>query len=263
MGCIYCAECTINGKRYVGQTVKGLRVRRREHERSAAIGSALLFHRALRKHGTHAFRWFVVFDDATDDEIDVLEQDTIKAFRSTRPGGYNLQEGGNGGRPVEDVKVRTSATVRTQWQDKQHRRKKLVGLNKPEAIKRMSEASAASWTVERHQRAAMSYEERYGPERAAEIRRKQSAKMQGVPKSARAKANMRRAAAAKTPEHRHNSGSGLRAYNAHRAEYGISDEMRQKMSDSHRGRKLPAPQREKMRISQQARRARERASVPA
>lgn len=98
MGCVYQATNTVNGKSYVGMTVKKLHERRRAHEYSATHGSKLPFHCALRRYGLQAFHWEIVFF-GKGNEIAALyaaEKKFIKLLDTKLPNGYNLTDGGEG-----------------------------------------------------------------------------------------------------------------------------------------------------------------------
>ena len=97
MGCIYCATNLINGKRYIGKSVNNLNFKKIEHERDATNGSERIFHRALRKYGFESFKWFLVFNNVNSEELDKLEIESIKVYKTKTPNGYNMTEGGDGG----------------------------------------------------------------------------------------------------------------------------------------------------------------------
>lgn len=57
---IYMATNLVNGKSYVGRTVKGLEHRRKNHIWAALSGKGKYFHRAIRKYGKDSFGWEVL-----------------------------------------------------------------------------------------------------------------------------------------------------------------------------------------------------------
>ena len=273
MGCIYIAECRASGRGYVGQTVYSMDDRRRCHEMDAAKGSRLPLHCAMRKHGLDSFEWFVLHGDVPETDLDELETREIRRYGTLSPLGYNLQEGGSGGRPAECVKRRISKTVTDTWADPAARARKMAAINSPESMAKILAGIRRRWDdpAERA-KIRLSYEERYGEDRAAEIKAKQSAALVGIVRSEEFKEKCRESAK-RVPKHIR--ATGLLKVNAARAANGISDELRQKLRDSHRGKKLTAEQRAKisagnkgkkrspetvarMRAAQQARRAAER-----
>lgn len=96
MGCIYQVENKINGKRYIGKTVKTMMRRKTSHEVEARRGSNLYFHRALRKHGLESFDWKVLSVSDDESKLNLLEQVWIKSLGTKVPNGYNLIDGGDG-----------------------------------------------------------------------------------------------------------------------------------------------------------------------
>ena len=87
---IYKATNKINGKVYVGQTVRSLSERMAEHARHTETA----FDKAVKKYGLDAF---VVeqIDSASDmDELNQKEIYWISFYNSVVPNGYNMCEGG-------------------------------------------------------------------------------------------------------------------------------------------------------------------------
>ena len=75
------------GKSYVGQTVKGLDARRKEHERSIA-NPKILFHKVLKEKGIDAFKWEILEDNIPEEQLLKREIYWAKYFDS-RENGYN------------------------------------------------------------------------------------------------------------------------------------------------------------------------------
>ena len=73
------------GKSYVGQTVKGLDVRRKQHEN---INDDSVFHKALRDKGLDAFNWEVLEDNVPEEQLLERERYWAKVFDSCK-NGYN------------------------------------------------------------------------------------------------------------------------------------------------------------------------------
>lgn len=96
---IYCLTNTVNGKRYIGQTLLGLERRVREHM-YAARGNGTWFgaiHKAIKKYGMESFAIEILADDVQQDEVDLMEVLFISMFRSCEiKHGYNLSPGGRG-----------------------------------------------------------------------------------------------------------------------------------------------------------------------
>lgn len=89
---VYMATNTINGKRYVGVTNKGLAGRKAAHlsKASRRERGCPRFYDAIRKHGSDAFEWQVL--SAWDTFIDACEEE-IRVIAELRP-EYNIARGG-------------------------------------------------------------------------------------------------------------------------------------------------------------------------
>ena len=89
---MYCYVATHkdSGKRYVGITKRGLKVRKSQHERDAIRedDQGPYFHQALRECGKDAFTWEIVAE-GKDEVIKLLEPALIGAWDTARIGGFN------------------------------------------------------------------------------------------------------------------------------------------------------------------------------
>ncbi len=90
-GVVYLILNLVNGKKYVGQTVKTVERRFSQHAcQNTFIG------RAIRKHGKENFRYGVIKSCASKSEMDYWEKFFIKTLKTKSPVGYNLTDGGEG-----------------------------------------------------------------------------------------------------------------------------------------------------------------------
>lgn len=96
VGVIYCIQNLVNGKEYVGQTVKTSAQRWKEHVSLAAAGARTPLHCAIRKYGAQNFKLFVVLA-YTEPLLDASERVVIKDRRTLASSGYNLTAGGYDG----------------------------------------------------------------------------------------------------------------------------------------------------------------------
>jgi group I intron endonuclease len=96
-GIIYLVTNTVNGKRYVGQTVSKLTSRWATHKRCAQRGSTFALHSAIRKYGATAFTIEVVAE-SLEPFLDHLETVFIKLYNTKSVYGYNMTDGGDGNR---------------------------------------------------------------------------------------------------------------------------------------------------------------------
>lgn len=93
-GVIYCATNIINGKKYIGQTIRNLEIRKREHIGQSYNGSELAFHQAIRKYGEDKFEWNVLDHAYSQEELDDIEKYWIDYYDTYRDSGYNMSLGG-------------------------------------------------------------------------------------------------------------------------------------------------------------------------
>lgn len=109
IGIIYRAFDTTNGKSYIGQTWYSLRQRSTRHNRDALSGRGRLpFHRSLKAHGIENFVWSILIQLCDQKSLDEAEIAFIKELESEHPHGYNMTEGGKGGRMTDETKEKMS-----------------------------------------------------------------------------------------------------------------------------------------------------------
>lgn len=95
MGFIYLIRNKVNGKLYVGKTTGTIEARWRGHTRKKAKGCRYL-HAAINKYGVGAFT-VRQLSRVPDEMLSAVERFWI-ALLGTTKSGYNLREGGEGGR---------------------------------------------------------------------------------------------------------------------------------------------------------------------
>lgn len=108
-GIIYKIVNRINGKLYVGQTIKTLDQRLRGHLRSAYNTRSICgIHCAIRKYGIQSFECSVI-DEAFDQVVlDEKERYWIRALGSLGPNGYNMTPGGERVHFTDKIKQKMS-----------------------------------------------------------------------------------------------------------------------------------------------------------
>jgi group I intron endonuclease len=93
---IYKVTNKINGKEYVGQTVKSLKQRKQKHISDVTKQrNNFHFHNALRKYGSDNFTWKILQKCDIIEELNKLEIYYIGLY-NTFEKGYNLTLGGGG-----------------------------------------------------------------------------------------------------------------------------------------------------------------------
>jgi group I intron endonuclease len=96
-GIIYKATNKINGKIYIGQTKKSLKIRMNEHAHSAKYKeNAPAFINAIKKYTINGFNWDIIDTAQSKEELNEKERYWIKFYNSlVKEGiGYNIAEGG-------------------------------------------------------------------------------------------------------------------------------------------------------------------------
>lgn len=116
---VYLATNLINNKKYVGYTTKSLDERKKTHYyKSRSENNKHYFYLlpiAIRKHGFDNFKWEVLFETDSLEEVQKKEIYYIKLLKTITPNGYNLTEGGNGGIQSEHTKMKISKSVKEYW----------------------------------------------------------------------------------------------------------------------------------------------------
>jgi group I intron endonuclease len=107
---IYIVTNRVNGKVYIGQTVRSVEERWYLHCKAAKGASRLPIHCAIRKYGEHNFFVVKVSDATSLEEMDSMEAYFISKYNSMVPYGYNRTEGGKGfnGRHTQRTRERMS-----------------------------------------------------------------------------------------------------------------------------------------------------------
>ena len=104
---IYKLQNKINGKIYIGKTIKEVEQRIAEHLKTKS-----LIGKALRKYGLQSFDIFIM-DLADDNEtLNEKERYWIKFHDCKAPNGYNLTDGGDGFSPGTNLSQETKNKIR-------------------------------------------------------------------------------------------------------------------------------------------------------
>lgn len=116
---VYKVTNKINGKIYIGITIKTLEHRKRIHIRDSKTKDTY-FYRALRKYGEDNFEWEIIDTAETKEELEELEKYYIKLYDSfdNKEKGYNTTSGGYSLYEITE-------------EEKQKRSKRVKGKNNP------------------------------------------------------------------------------------------------------------------------------------
>ncbi|MCM3671053.1 GIY-YIG nuclease family protein [Mesobacillus maritimus] len=103
-GVIYLATNKINGKKYVGQTLKGRLERRIEEHLKDSLNPKTVFQYAIKKHGIDNFHFEVIDQAFTSVELNQKEHENIVKYNTYyRNGkGYNMTLGKEGLRGIDN-----------------------------------------------------------------------------------------------------------------------------------------------------------------
>lgn len=142
---VYLLTNTVNGKRYVGQTIGALRDRWVKHVSTARLSTDTVIAKAIRKYGPESFTVSVLATAKTLEELNRIECEQIALLGTVVPGGYNLCTGGRNHRPhpltLEKCRLASlgnkytlgyRATAETRKLLSEMRRGKVRGPHKPE-----------------------------------------------------------------------------------------------------------------------------------
>ena len=93
MGIIYCAHCIVNDKKYIGQTINTLNIRKNKHKNASMRSKKRnKFYSAIKKYGINNFIWGII-EEVNIEKMDEREKYWIDHF-STFMCGYNSTLGG-------------------------------------------------------------------------------------------------------------------------------------------------------------------------
>jgi group I intron endonuclease len=152
---IYKATNLINGKFYIGQTTKSLERRMNQHK-SSSNNKDYAFCRAIKKYGFENFKFEVLCECSSIEELNQKEIDFIRDFKANvNRIGYNMTIGGNGygcgenhpnfgKKRSEELRIRISESLKGRSKSDESKLKMSqakIGKKKSEdAKKKMSQA---------------------------------------------------------------------------------------------------------------------------
>lgn len=110
---IYKVTNRINGKSYIGQSVRTLSERKKEHLKTALMmrDGKNYFHWAIVEYGEEIFEWEILDRCDNQQKLNELEKFYIKKFNTTdNRFGYNGSQGGQG-----EIKQRKLVSLMNSW----------------------------------------------------------------------------------------------------------------------------------------------------
>ncbi len=110
---IYKITNLINGKLYVGQTIRTLEERKWQHLNAVKRGHKNHLYNAMRKYGVENFKFEKICDVDNIDDLNVLERYYIAKYNCIKD-GYNMVDGGNNNIMfLDDVKQHHADVMRS------------------------------------------------------------------------------------------------------------------------------------------------------
>lgn len=107
---IYKLTNRVNGKSYIGQTIKTLN--QRVHEHCVGPPGCRAIRRAIDKYGIDNFDKEIIIKAQSREDLNELETKYILRYNSLSPNGYNLNTGGNSRIASEETKKKLSIGIR-------------------------------------------------------------------------------------------------------------------------------------------------------
>lgn len=104
-GYIYKITNMFNGKLYIGKTTN--LTERISKYNSLHCKSQYKLYNALKKYGVSNFSFHIILEGSSEDQLNVYEKEFIRKHNSIKD-GYNLREGGEGGKHSEETKHKMS-----------------------------------------------------------------------------------------------------------------------------------------------------------
>jgi len=112
-GVIYKITNLKNEKTYIGQTIKTVEYRLRQHINDAKRLNSTVLHRAMNKYGTDFFKIEIIDTADTIEELNIKEIQMIKDYKSLcSENGYNELIGGGSAACTEYTKRKRSASLK-------------------------------------------------------------------------------------------------------------------------------------------------------
>ena len=192
-GVIYKITCKLDGKPYVGKTKQGLKRRITEHKRDSNRDRPGI-DAAIKKYGWENFTAEVI-EECPIELLNEREIFWIATLGSKAPNGYNLTDGGDGGRglsPSPETRAKISAKLKgkpAHNKGKKHTAETRAKMSAVHKGKNLSEAARAKLSIAKKgvpkspEHRAKLAKANTGKRATDETRAKMSAKRKGVPKS--------------------------------------------------------------------------------
>jgi group I intron endonuclease len=121
MGYIYMLRNKVNGKIYIGQTIRPIHKRLKEHETGTTDRCRAIYN-AIQKYGWDNFE--KDYYECPDEDLNFDEEILMREMGTLAPGGYNLREGGGSrGKHSEESKQKYREARLGKKHSDEHKRK--------------------------------------------------------------------------------------------------------------------------------------------
>ena len=131
MGYIYLITNKINGKQYVGQSIRNdINIRWKQHKNNKSGDTPIS--KAYNKYGIENFK-FQIICICFDEDCNKYEIDYIKQYNTISPNGYNLRVGGENSKHHADTIKKLSDKMKEKWLITKH---PCIGLKYSEEYKK-------------------------------------------------------------------------------------------------------------------------------
>jgi len=191
-GYTYLITNLINGKKYYGQTRQPPTRRWGQHKTSSKKGGKMVIYNAMRKHGLENFKFEVVAEHETLEEMNKSEEELIAKDNTLVPNGYNAAKGGNNYEKTPETCKKISDTnkgrvISQEWREK-IAKANTGRKNTVETLEKMSKAQKGRVITEgaKEKLRAANLGKKQSPETIA----KKRAARTGVPWSEKKRASM-------------------------------------------------------------------------
>lgn len=213
IGYIYCITNKVNGKRYVGQTIRDYKTRWNEHindlNKNKHCNEHLQY--AWNNYGEENFEFTLLETiECTQEELDELEKQYIREWNLLNHYyGYNIAEGGNGGylmagkteEEIKEIRAKQSEANKQRWNNMTQEEKNQAVEHlkyeyrteeqKKEHSRKVTEANIKFWSTisdERKKEIAEKISKAHmGMKPSEETRRKLSEQRKGKPSTFKGK----------------------------------------------------------------------------
>jgi group I intron endonuclease len=115
---IYKVTNLLNSKIYIGLTIQKLETRKHQHELHSQKKPLMVLHYAIRKYGKENFKWEIIKECISNQELNSSEKELIKFFQSEKKDiGYNRTSGGENPKMSIEVRLKMSKSQSKRFAD--------------------------------------------------------------------------------------------------------------------------------------------------